>query len=164
MQLPILIFIMIVLMFGVVLIFGAPYVPTLKKRTEEALDILDLKPGQKLLELGSGDGRVLKAAAKRGIYVTGYELNPLLVIISYFVCWRERKYVTIKWANFWSKKLPDADAIFVFLLDRFMSRLDSKLNQELTKPTKLISFAFAINDKKPIREKNALFVYEYKPK
>jgi hypothetical protein len=151
----------VVLMFGVVIIFGAPYLPTLKKRTEDALTLLDLKPGQVLLELGSGDGRVLKAAAKLGIRSIGYEINPLLVIVSRLACWRYRKLITIKWRNYWQVKLPSCDAVFVFLLDRFMQKLDKKLSRELERPFKLVSFAFQIPGLRPEAEKNGLFLYNY---
>jgi ribosomal protein L11 methylase PrmA len=66
--------------FGFVLIFGAPYLPTLDKPMKAALELAELKPGQTLLELGCGDGKVLIAAAKQGVHATGFELNPLLVI------------------------------------------------------------------------------------
>jgi hypothetical protein len=78
----------VVLMFGFVVFFGAPYLPTLKPQIETALDLLDLKPGQTLIEVGSGDGRVLLAAAHRGLHAVGYELNPILVLFS---LWHTRK-------------------------------------------------------------------------
>jgi 16S rRNA A1518/A1519 N6-dimethyltransferase RsmA/KsgA/DIM1 with predicted DNA glycosylase/AP lyase activity len=106
----------IILLFGFVVFFGAPYLPTLNPQVKTALNLADLKKGQHLLELGCGDGKVLIAAAKQGIRVTGYELNPILV----FICWlrtlRYRKLVRVVWGNFWQVSLPKADAIFVFLL------------------------------------------------
>ncbi len=72
----------LVICFGFVLLYGAPYVPTLKKQVEDALDLADVKPGECLVELGSGDGRVLIAAAKRGCSCIGYELNPIMFVIS----------------------------------------------------------------------------------
>ena len=58
----------IVLLFTSAVGFGAPFLPTLRKRVNDALDLLDLKEGQTMLELGSGDGRLLRAAAGRQIY------------------------------------------------------------------------------------------------
>lgn len=154
----------VVLLFGFVLLYGAPYLPTLKKSTTEALDLLDLKPGQTLLELGSGDGRVLRAAAKRGIYSVGYELNPLLVIWSTILCWSQRKYIKIIWGNFWNQKLQQSDGIYVFLLDRYMKKLDTKITQEISKKVRVVSFGFEIPGKKPIKKLKGLHVYEYSPK
>lgn len=148
--------------FGFVLLYGAPYLPTLKKQIETALDLLDLKPGQTMLELGCGDGRVLRAAAARGLNVIGYELNPFLVIICYFVTWKYRKQVTIVWGNFWTKKWPRAEGIFTFLLQKYTKNLNTKIVQNMPKPVKLVSFAFTITDKKPTTTKDGLYLYTYK--
>jgi SAM-dependent methyltransferase len=123
--------VVIILLFGFVVLFGAPYLPTLKKQVDAAFDLLDLKPGQTLLELGCGDGRVLKAAAQRGLSAVGYELNPLLVCIAKLHTWRYRKQAKVVWGNFWTAKWPKTDAIFVFLLARYMKKLDTKIVQEL---------------------------------
>jgi SAM-dependent methyltransferase len=151
--------------FGIVLLRGAPYLPTLTKQVETALDMVDLKPGQTLLELGCGDGKVLIAAAERGWNVVGYELNPMLA----FVAWlRVRKYkgrVTVVWGDFWAKDWPPAEAIFVFLLDSFMEKLNTNIVQysgKTGKKIKLVSFAFQIPGKEPKATRDGLFLYEYK--
>jgi len=150
-----------VLLFGGVVAVGAPYLPTLAPRTKDALELLKLKPGQTMLELGCGDGRVLLAAAKKGIHGVGYELNPVLVVVAKLMTWRYRAIVRIKWANYWQVKLPQADGIYVFLLDRYMSKLDTKITQEQQGSLRLVSFAFKVPDKKPAAEKSGLFAYDY---
>ena len=147
--------------FAFVVAFGAPFLPTLKPQVRSALDLLDLKPGQTLLELGSGDGRVLVAAAERGITAIGYELNPLLAIYSWLRTRRYNGKVRVVWGDFWNKKLPPTDGIFVFLLDPYMKKLDKKIVQEYGKPVKLVSFAFKIPSRKITTEKNGLYLYEY---
>ncbi len=177
----------VVLLFGFVVMFGAPYLPTLRKQQQAALDLLDLKPGQLLVELGSGDGRMLKVAAEQGIRSVGYELNPLLVLYSRLVTFRYRRLVTIKLANFWRSPLPECDGIYVFLLDRYMAKLHTKIIQEigssvnpavdLSHPpkadnhlpkrqierahygVKLVSFAFKIPGEKHITEKSGMYLY-----
>jgi hypothetical protein len=153
----------VVLLFASALLFGAPFLPTLQRQTKDSINLLNLKPGQTFLELGSGDGRVLKAAAQRGATVRGYEINPLLVIISMFRCLAERSLVTVRWGNFWHTSLSDADAIYVFLLKPYMAKLDKKITQEITKPIKVVSFTFAFPDRTPIKEQNGLMLYEFKP-
>ncbi len=164
MQVVALVLIILVFLFGFVVAFGAPYLPTLKKQTTDALDLLDLKPGQTLLELGCGDGRVARAAAQRGITVVGYELNPVLVIIAKLTTLRYRKLVTIHLGNFWTAKLPPTDAIFVFLLDKYMEKLDKKIVQkqaEQGKPILLLSFTFQVPGRKPVAKNGGLFLYKY---
>lgn len=151
-----------VMLFGFVVLFGAPYLPTLRKQTEIALDLLEVKEGMRILELGSGDGSVALAAAKRGAFVTGYELNPILVLISRLRCLKYRKQVSIQWGNFWHKNWPPTDGIFVFLLDKYMERLDKKIAQEYNGANvNLVSFAFKVPNKKVAKQKGGIFLYRY---
>lgn len=151
----------LVLLFGGVVAFGAPYLPTLKKQVEPALDLLNLQSGQTLLELGCGDGRILKAAAIRGIRGVGYELNPLLAVFARLNTWRYRKSIRIIWGNYWLARWPPAEGIFVFLLNPYMQKLDKKIIQDCPKPVKLVSFAFKIPNKQVSKEKQGLYLYRY---
>jgi hypothetical protein len=151
-----------ILCFGFVLIFGAPYLPTMKTQQNQALDLFDLKPGQTLLELGSGDGRMLITAAKRGINCVGYELNPILFIVSKAFCFKYRKLIKIYYGNFWQKKWPPADGIFVFLHPRFMKKLDQNIKKQYpNQEIKLVSYAFKIPGQTPKKTTDALYLYHY---
>lgn len=154
----------LILLFGLVVLVGPPYVPTLQKQVDTALDMLDLQPGQTLLELGAGDGKVMKAAAERGLYVVGVELNPILVVIAKIRCWRYRRHVRIIWDDLWKVQWPQADGIFTFMLQRQMARLDKKIEIWHTKPVRLASFAFYIPHKPPKAKYNGIFLYEYEAK
>ena len=153
---------LIVVCFGYVVAFGAPYVPTMRRQVDTAFELLDLKPGQRLLELGCGDGKLLRAAAQRGIYVTGYELNPLLAGLCWLRTWRYRKLVSVRLADFWRADWPEADAVFGFILPKLMPKLDHKVLSENRQPLKVASFAFEIPGKKPVKTKDGVFLYEYK--
>lgn len=156
----------LILIFSFVVLFGAPFLPTLKVSTTEALDLLDLKPGQTLLELGSGDGRVLREAAKRGIHAIGYELNPVLVVWTKLTNWKYRGLITVHWQNYWRKPLPVTDGIYIFLLQKYMTKLDTKIAQDkqawhTKKPLRVVSFAFEIPSKKVTKGHKGLFLYTY---
>ncbi len=135
--------------------------PTLGSQVQPLVDALELKPGQVLLDLGCGEGRLLKAAAKRGIRGVGYEINPWLYAAARINCWRYRRLVSIKLGNYWHAQWPKADGIFVFLIDRYMPKLDRELKRRITSPTRLVSFAFAIPDKKPAVRGTNFYIYEY---
>ncbi|MEK7095943.1 MAG: hypothetical protein AAB896_01490, partial [Patescibacteria group bacterium] len=100
--------ILLVLAYGFVIPFGAPFVPTMKKERKAALDLLDLKPGQVLVDLGSGDGSLLVLAAQRGIRAVGYEINPFLWAYSWLRTRRYGRQVSVKLRSFWSADLSDA--------------------------------------------------------
>lgn len=150
-----------VLVFSFVIAFGAPFLPTLRAREPDIFKLLALKPGQSLVELGSGDGRILRAAAERGVYAIGYELNPVLVVWSVLVNWKYHKFIKVHWGNFWRKKLPITDAVYVFLLNPYMGKLHNKFVQELSGNVKVVSFAFQIPNKRHSKELNGLYLYKY---
>ncbi len=152
----------ILVCFGFVLLVGAPYLPTLTPQVKRALDMLDLQPGQTMLELGCGDGKVLIAAAERGLKCVGYELNPIMAAIAWLRTRRYGKSVRIVCRDFWGEKWPKADGIFAFALPRLMRRLDGKIEREVAKPVRLVSFAFTIPDKKPTRQEKGLYQYDYR--
>ena len=150
----------LLLIFAFVILFGAPYLPTFNKQVSAAFAISKLKQGDSLVDLGSGDGRVLLAAAKRGIKATGYEINPILWLFSVIRTWPYRKLVTVKLKSFWSEELPETDVVFVFLIEHFMQKLDKKLTKELKPGTKVVSHAFKLPRQEMSRHE-ALFLYRF---
>lgn len=150
--------ILLILTFGAVVFVGAPYLPTLRSQVEIALDLIDLDPGQTLLELGCGDGKVLVAAAERGWRTVGIEINPFLALIAWVRTRRYHGLVQVKVGNFWRIKWPESDGVFVFLIPHFMQRLDQKMQHY---GGKLVSIAFTISGRKPKRIKNSVYLYEY---
>jgi SAM-dependent methyltransferase len=147
--------------FAGVLLVGAPYLPTLTPQVKAALQLADLKPGQTLLELGCGDGKVLLAAARQGNKAIGYELNPIIAAIAWLRTRKYRHLVKVKCVNFWRADWPPADAIFVFLLPRFMSKLDAKVARYDSAEIKLVSFAFKIPGKNIDKELDGVYLYKY---
>jgi len=150
------------LLLGFVVFFGPPWLPTKDRHIGLALDLLELKPGQTLLDLGSGDGRVLVAAARRGVRAVGIELSPILALISWLRTRRYRKQVRIIWGSYFVVEWPPADALFTFMIPRQMTRLDRRIEQWHTKPLRLASFAFEISGKVPEAVQKGVFVYRYK--
>jgi hypothetical protein len=155
-------FLVLILAFGFVVFFGAPYLPTLNLQIHAALELANLKPGETLIELGCGDGRVLVAAAQVGVRSVGYEINPLLALFAWLRTRRFKGEVKVVWGNFWTKQWPEADAVFTFLLDKYMAKLDKKITQYNHKPVRLVSFAFQVPNREQVAEKAGVYLYEYK--
>src|SRR6188508_804092 len=58
------------------------WVPTPQELVEKMLDLAKLTPKDFLIDLGSGDGRTVVTAAKRGAHALGIEYNPDMVELS----------------------------------------------------------------------------------
>jgi SAM-dependent methyltransferase len=152
--------ILLIMAYGFVLLFGAPYFPSLKPHLSAAFKLLDLKPGQVVYDLGCGDGRFLKEAARRGYKAVGYELNPFVFAYAWLTTRRYRKQVKVRFGNFWKADISKADAIFVFLLDKYMTQLDDKI-KDSGKHLKLASHTFKIPGKKIVAQDYGVFLYKY---
>lgn len=145
--------------------FGAPYVPTRKKDTDKAIDLL--KPHDVFVDLGSGDGRLVRAAAAKGNRAYGIELSPIIAAISWFVIRPVHRRAKIIVGNYWHKQLPDdTTVVFVFLASSYMQKLRGHLEKEarrLKRPLRLISYGFELPGYEPIHQDKALLVYEILP-
>jgi SAM-dependent methyltransferase len=156
-----LILLALALAFAIAGLSGAPYVPILGRDTEPLLDLAGVEAGQTVVDLGSGDGRLLRAAVRRGADGIGYELNPVMVLIAKLMCWPMRRHVKIHLANLWTKRLPQADVVYVFLLPKHLARLHHKLAAEIRTPTRVVSYSFEIPGALLIAKNRNTFVYQY---
>jgi 16S rRNA A1518/A1519 N6-dimethyltransferase RsmA/KsgA/DIM1 with predicted DNA glycosylase/AP lyase activity len=146
--------------FGIGAFIGAPFLPIRGQDVEAALDLAEVTAGQTVVDLGSGDGRLLKAAARRGAYAIGYEINPLLWLWSLITTWRYRRLVTIHCGDLWKASVAPADVVYVFMITRFLPRLDRKLASELKRPTKVVSYVYEL-PRKPIKTTYNTQLYRY---
>lgn len=150
---------LLLLCFGLVILVGAPYVPTLTPQIRAAFELLDLQPNDTVLELGCGDGKVLVWAAEHGYRAVGIEINPVLAAIAWARTRRYRGRVRVVWGNYWTMQWPTAEAVYVFLGDAFMKRLDRRMNSY---GGKLASVAFRVPHKRSVAERDGVFVYDYR--
>ena len=91
--------------FLLIVFRGAPFVPTHERDLDKLFALHKFRAQDVLVDLGSGDGRVLTAAAKRGIRSVGYELNPFLYWYSKLKL-RGVPQVEVRLEYFWVSKLP----------------------------------------------------------
>lgn len=152
----------IAILLGAPLIHGAPYVPTTKNKVGEIINLADIGPGDKLLDLGSGDGRIVIAAARKGVQAEGFELNPILVWISR----RRIKKVglsgkaEIHFKSFWKADFSKYDVVTLFGIEKIMKPLEQKLLSELKPEGKAASFVYQFPNWKPVKSENSIYLYK----
>jgi len=126
---------------------GAPYVPTSKKQLTNIFKNIQFKEGAQFVELGSGDGRLVRYAAKEfGVKGIGVEINPVLVWWSRFLAKREHISETVSFIkkHALDYSLVDANYLYVFLMPEILEKLLPKFKRELRKGTIIISHGFKI--------------------
>ncbi|HJP80842.1 MAG TPA: class I SAM-dependent methyltransferase [Candidatus Saccharimonadales bacterium] len=159
---------LIVLIFGVVVFRGAPYVPSRRKDVRRAFEELyPLSQQDVVVDIGSGDGVVLREAAMHGARAVGYELNPILVVISRLLSRSYKNRISIHLADFWHRTLPDdMTAVYTFGESRDIERMAKKVGEEATRlgrPIYFISYAFKLRDRAPEKEVGAHVLYKLEP-
>jgi len=126
-------------------IFGsAPFVPSNKKTLRKLIAAAEIKKGEIVYDLGSGDGRIVFAAADKGAIATGIELSFIVYWYAKFKKWLFKRKGTLIRANMFQYNLSKADIIFCYLLPKAMKKLEKKLEKELKSGTKIICHAFKV--------------------
>ncbi len=128
------------------------YVPTPPDVVDAMLELAEVKAGDVLYDLGSGDGRIPIAAAKaHGVRGTGIDIDPQRI--------REANQnakeagvtdlVTFKQEDLFQTDFSDATVVTLYLLDSLNERLRPKLLAELEPGTRIVSHAFRMGDWEP---------------
>lgn len=147
---------------------GAPYAPTRLPAVKKAFDWAGLNEHDILVDLGAGDGKILLEARRRGATALGYELSPIMWLITWL---RLRisgdQADKVKFANFYNQTLPpNTTHIFAFLMPNNMARVAAFLKKQTLSPQTLIFiYAFPFNDAEPLTVIRAqhcapLYIYE----
>ena len=157
----------VVLLFGFVVFWGAPYVPSHRGDVRKAFDTLyKLGKDDVVVDVGSGDGVILRMASGRGARAVGYELNPALVLITRFLS-RKDDRVRVVLADFWRAKLPqETTLVYAFAVERDIKKLSAKLQAEadrLGHSFHAITYGSSFNTPKPLRKLGAHYLYEFHP-
>lgn len=140
---------------------GAPFVQTHHTKIPEIIEMADIKPGEKVVDIGSGDGRMVLEFAKTGAFAYGYEINPLLYLISKARIKKNKmeKNAVVSKNNFWNVNFSDFDVIHVYGIEYIMPDLEKKLIKELKGGARVVSNTFTFPNWKPKKSKNNLHVY-----
>ena len=147
---------------------GALYVSTSRKRIAAILDALPVQPEQMVIDLGCGDGRVLRRFRNRyGARSIGYEMNPVAYIKARILCLGIGG-ISVRMKNFWKADLTAADVVFCYLFPDVMDELSEKLCRELKPGATVVSCNFELPGWRPeriLRPGNSLHndpIYIYK--
>jgi len=163
--LPVIISILFFLFIAWTHFFGAAWIPTSSSTVLKMLRIAQIRPGDVVYDLGSGDGRILIEAARHfGAKAVGIEIDPLRYIITkikiYVLHLQDR--VQIIRGNFFRQDLSNADIIIVYLSQDTNMKLSEKLLRELKSGTRIVSHTFTFCCFEELETGEDLPIYLYK--
>jgi SAM-dependent methyltransferase len=127
------------------------YVPTPHETVDAMLALGEVKPGDVLYDLGSGDGRIPIAAAKRfKVRGVGIEINPERIAEAEANAKAEGVTELVQFRNedLFTADFSDATVITLYLLPSLNEKLMPRL-LELKPGTRIVSHAFEMGDWEP---------------
>ena len=135
--------------------WGAPWVPLDKRNIRRLLRAANLNENTVLLDLGSGDGKILIQAVRE------FNIKKALgVEISWLLCfWAKlkikilglEKKIFLKNGNFFNESFSEADTVVCYLYPEILNNLKQKFLKELRPGTLILSVAFSIPGWQPER-------------
>ena len=133
-------------------VFGAPYVPLEPDVVNRIMEMAKVKKGDIFYDLGSGDGRLVIAAAQRGARAYGVEIDPARIwysrlCILLFGLWGRASIIN---ANIFDVDLSKADVLTMYLLQETNDKLFPKLVKEVKDGSRVVGVAFNFPKWKPV--------------
>jgi len=149
-------------------LYGLPWVPTREKRIRRALELANLKPDERLYDLGAGDGRVLVMAAKEfSADAVGIEIGPVQCLVGWLRIWfsGSRKRARMRCGDFYKADISSADVVFVYATSSQTSNLLPLLERSLRPGARVVSIAADFSGwiPKVVDRENLIFLYEMPP-
>ncbi|XP_012683385.1 protein FAM173B-like [Clupea harengus] len=120
-----------------------PFVPATSVQVENVFKVLQQRTGS-LVDIGSGDGRIVIAAAKKGFRAVGFELNPWLVWYSRYRAWREGVHHSTSFyiSDLWKVSFAQYSNVVIFGVPQMMEKLEDKLGRELQSSARVVACRF----------------------
>lgn len=166
--LAVVIFGIIMLIFSFSLFYGAPWFPAEHYVVQKMVDFANVREGDVVYDLGSGDARILIETAKqceakgyKNVKLIGVEINPFVLLLSKLTLKLSgfSDKIDIKWQNLFKTDLREADVIFVFLLQKTNYKLEKKLVK--LKGIRIVSHLWKFRSLKLVKADKKLKVYLY---
>ena len=132
--------------------YDVPYVPTPHVVVEEMLRLANVGPGDFVMDLGSGDGRILIAAARKfGARGVGVDLDPDRIDESVYSAQLQgvSERVAFQRQDLFKFDLSQATVITLYLLPSVNMKLRRRLLSELKPGTRIVSHDFDFEDWRP---------------
>lgn len=162
-----------------------PYVATKREKIPTIIKLAGIKKEERVVDLGSGDGRLLLAAAQKGARAIGYEINPFLILLTRIKAYLysysfensvrgptsrnpqslkrsdlQKGSVIVKRQNLWKANFKEADVIFVYGRRKDMPKFEKFVFKNAKKGTRIIVNTNPFPNKRPLKSESGIFLYK----
>jgi SAM-dependent methyltransferase len=129
----------------------APFWPTPEPLVERMLDLAGVVPGDHLIDLGCGDGRIVIAAARRGATALGVDIDSERIAEAEAAAQAAGvgHLVRFRCEDLFATRLETASVVTLYLIPLVHSLLGARLRTELAPGSRVLGHAFAIRDWAP---------------
>ncbi len=134
-----------------------PYVPTPQEVVDRMLELAQVKKGDVVYDLGSGDGRIVVTAAKKyGVKAIGYEIDPQRIKESHENIKKAgvEKLVEIKQQDIRTVDLSGASVVTMYLLPEVNLMLRPNIWSQMKPGSRVVSHDFDMGDWKAVKTEN----------
>jgi SAM-dependent methyltransferase len=130
-----------------------PFVPSPQVVVDKMVELAGVKKGDIVYDLGSGDGRIVIAASKRGARAVGFEIDPELVGESRANIKKAgvHELAEIRNQDILTVDLSPANVVTMYLLPDVNLKLKPNLLSQLKPGSRVVSHSFDMGDWKPDR-------------
>lgn len=135
-----------------------PLVPTPMPTVKRMLDLAHAQKGDKVVDLGCGDGRIVRAAAERGAVAVGYDLSIPTLLLAWLRI-RSVPGASLRYGDIFRQNYSDADVICCYLLQSVMQKFEEKIWPTLQPGCRVVSHAFRMKSVTPAAEENGVVLY-----
>lgn len=127
-----------------------PYVPTPPEVVERMLELAGVRPEDFVIDLGSGDGRIAIAAARKGARALGIDIDPERILEAQDNARKAgvQDRALFKRQDLFDARLSDATVVTMYLLTKVNLDLRPRI-LELKPGTRVVSHSFDMGDWKP---------------
>ena len=132
-------------------LLDVPYVPTPPEVVDRMLEMATVQPDDFVIDLGSGDGRIAIAAARKGARALGIDIDPERVLEAQDNARKAglQDRATFQRQNLFDTKLSDATVLTMYLLTKVNLDLRPRILEELKPGTRVVSHSFDMGNWKP---------------
>jgi protein-L-isoaspartate O-methyltransferase len=151
----------------------APYVSSPTHVVDRMLELANIKPGETVYDLGSGDGRVLIAAVEKyKAHAVGVEISPKLVVEASGNIQKAgvADQARVMQGDVMEADLKGADVVIIYLATSLNEKLRPRFERLLKPGARVISHDYAVPGWKPARvertddrHEHLIYVYEMPP-